>query len=508
MNAPAPRHQSPAQDSGDISSPPAAATDGTLSGASNAPGAVAASGTHDGGFGAATAGSRGPGLDADPLGLRGYGASEVAEPGPTIAERVARRENRAAAEEARAGAAPHASFFGWSYLIAVGLGLIPVFITADVWMIPVVAMTIYAFAGHGKARESGTMFEFADSIYYLGFTLSVGSLLASLQPFNVHSRPDPEQIFHLFGLGMMSTLLGVVLRTALQTFHRVPTETIEAVNVRLTEEARNYVDRLHALRNHIDTLLTQMVTRYEAEILPKLTTIGSSLDVAVANLDFTASATALLKHRTDAADAALGTMLEGYTTSTKAVAREQAALVEATTALSDALMTARDATHASSHAMASELESVGASATHAGVAIAGLGSRIDGISIDPTPLTIPILAAGRAVAGAADAANAEIAALTDAVQRFRTAADAAREVGHAITEPAFRTALGQLAGEVVALREAVTVQRNATNTEVGSLRAQVSAALATAQDLSRAMDEVTNVALRRLEQLTPQTPTA
>src|SRR5438105_15330873 len=94
---------------------------------------------------------------------------------------------------------------GTAYLLAVFAGLVSVFVSRDLWLIPLLAMTVYLAAGYAPALRSGFIFEFADSFYYLGFTLSVGSLLASLDPFHTKGVPDPTKVFHYFGLGLFTT---------------------------------------------------------------------------------------------------------------------------------------------------------------------------------------------------------------------------------------------------------------------------------------------------------------
>src|SRR5262249_4817920 len=76
-----------------------------------------------------------------------------------------------------------------AYGVAVLTGIVPVFVSPQLWFVPVLAMAGYFLYGYGVSREGGFVFEFADSLYYLGFTLSVGSLLASLEPFHAASRP-------------------------------------------------------------------------------------------------------------------------------------------------------------------------------------------------------------------------------------------------------------------------------------------------------------------------------
>jgi hypothetical protein len=241
--------------------------------------------------------------------------------GDSSAQREQSREQvralrRSAAQAAvdRSGAAPGAHYFGWLYLAAWALGTFPLFADPDhrLWFVPWIVMLGYGLLGHAKAEQTGTMFEFADSVYYLGFTLSVGALLASLDPFNPNAKPDAERLFRLFGLALITTLFGVVGRTALQTFYRLPSETIEEVNQRLTAEARRYVDRLSELTASMDRILTTQVQTTEAKLVPQFVTMENALRMTVADLTLVAGGAQALKETVKDATAALGAMTEQY----------------------------------------------------------------------------------------------------------------------------------------------------------------------------------------------------
>jgi hypothetical protein len=149
--------------------------------------------------------------------------------------------------------------FAMPYLLALVGGVLPVFISPDAFIFPIGAMLLYLFLGYGAAAKDGQMFEFADSFYYLGFALSMASLLASLEPFGPQSSsPDPKAILHRFGLGMFTTLIGVGGRTVLQMFHRLPHETLESTNQRIQEEATIYLTGLTELREKVVAQVSQI----------------------------------------------------------------------------------------------------------------------------------------------------------------------------------------------------------------------------------------------------------
>jgi hypothetical protein len=398
-----------------------------------------------------------------------------------------------------------ASFFGWSYIAAVTAGLIPVFISHQAWMIPIGAMIAYSFAGYKKAERGGTVFEFADSIYYLGFTLSVGSLLASLEPFRPRFAPDPGQIFHLFGLGMLTTLIGVVTRTSLQTFHRLPSETIEEVNRRLALEAHRYVERLTKLNNDAEALITGTANSFQERIAPQLVVAEVQLNATVECLTKSAAATTTLSERTSIVDSTLERLLQRYEATVNGVEKANTVAAKSSTDLATALSAA--ASNASK-TLAPAFTETAATAAIAQAALATFASRVNSTTVDSTPLNDSIAAAGRSVGLAASTALEEVRGLGMAVTEFQRNAAAARDASLAIADPQLRQRLARLSEELEQLTSAARDQRIATQTEVESMRHQVTATLSAAQGLSQVLEEVASVALERLKQLPPALPRA
>lgn len=273
--------------------------------------------------------------------------------------RAERKSARQAAID-RSGASPGAHFFGWLYLAAWAVGTFPLFADPGhrLWFVPWIVMLIYGVVGHGKAEQTGTMFEFADSVYYLGFTLSVGALLASLDPFNPNATPDAERLFRLFGLALITTLFGVVGRTALQTFYRLPSETIEEVNQRLTAEARRYVDRLSELTASMDRILTTQVQTTEAKLLPQFATMENALRTTVTDLTIVSAGAQALKATVTDATSALDVITEQYRARSTDLTKSQDSIVESSNQLSSALSGASDSTAASVSRFAQQLDSL------------------------------------------------------------------------------------------------------------------------------------------------------
>jgi hypothetical protein len=409
-----------------------------------------------------------------------------------------RQRELAAADASPIGAAPSSVFFGWTYIVAVVVGLVPVFVSHQAWMVPLAVMVVYAAAGYTRAIRTGTIFEFSDSIYYLGFTLSVGALLASLEPFRANRTPDPTQIFHLFGLGMLTTLFGVVARTSLQTFHRLPSETVEVVNQRLTAEARRYVERLAALNDDIDKVLTRTATSFAERVTPRVAAIETALQTSLEQFTSTASVTAVLAQRATEANSALEKMVTSYREGTSAVLAENATAAQSARDLASALGAAAVST---SGPLASGLAQLASQAERARTALGAFTEDVNNISIDVSPVSEPITRVGKAIENAATAALEEVSTLRTAVADFQRSAEEARKASVELASPELRNRLAALGVELEQLATATRTQRELTDAELLTLRSQVEAALGNARDVSSALDEIATVAMERLDSM-------
>lgn len=92
---------------------------------------------------------------------------------------------------------------------------------------PLAAMARYwqVFSGSDHAEYLAPMF--ADSLYYMGFILTVASLVASLLPYMVtDADPTPELLLGRFGVALTTTLAGILGRTYHSAF-RPDTDQLE-----------------------------------------------------------------------------------------------------------------------------------------------------------------------------------------------------------------------------------------------------------------------------------------
>lgn len=246
----------------------------------------------------------------------------VAEPMPTPGD-----ESRAAS---RRRPSANESLLG-AYLSCAIIGGVAVAYSPDLWIFPVVTMVFYFVYGHGRAAREGYVLEFADSVYYLGFTLTLMALFGSLEPFQWGQRDplDPDSVMHHFGLGLITTLLGVLGRTGLNMFYRTPTESLESIKRQITEEAGDYLETLQLLNGRARDVLSGTLGELETTLRGEMESISASLARLGARLQ-------MLVERTAGMD--IGRIEEAYARLASALEDASLGLHEQAGALRDALM--------------------------------------------------------------------------------------------------------------------------------------------------------------------------
>ncbi len=169
------------------------------------------------------------------------------------------------------------------YALATVFGSVAVFVSPDLWWVPIAGMFLYLGFGLNEARRDEFTLEFSDSFYYLGFTLTIASLLASLRPFS--GGTSTSEVLRYFGLGLFTTLVGVIGRTVMQMFYRTPGETIEATNQRIEVLTRDYLSNLEHVNDRTKTILGSTLTTLETDLRTGLAGVRASVETLHASLD-------------------------------------------------------------------------------------------------------------------------------------------------------------------------------------------------------------------------------
>ncbi len=150
------------------------------------------------------------------------------------------------------------------YVLAVIVGALVVRLG---WWAPALVMALYMGQGLGRARRTGVLLEFTDSFYYLGFTLTIISLLLSARIFGDDGAvSSPEVILRHYGVGLVTTVVGVIGRNASQLFYLSSDETAEAAAKEIARRTEEFLTSLEALNARMTALVKDTFTTLEHRV--------------------------------------------------------------------------------------------------------------------------------------------------------------------------------------------------------------------------------------------------
>lgn len=129
-----------------------------------------------------------------------------------------------------------------AFLIALGVGavLIPVNPFA-----PCIPMSAYALLGFLLTKDQQNSDRFADSLYYLGFLLTLIALLMAL--LSLPNNPDPLNVARALGAGLSASILGLLLRVLVVQFRGTVSDQEEEAQESIEEQATKVKAALQSL---------------------------------------------------------------------------------------------------------------------------------------------------------------------------------------------------------------------------------------------------------------------
>lgn len=107
---------------------------------------------------------------------------------------------------------------------------------------PMVGYMIY---GNQLAKKYQYMPDFADSVYYLGFSFTLISLFGATVLEKL--KAEPEEIVSYFGMALSTTILGILYRTYHSQFTDLNEDPIEKAKKELEDELATFSADLHNL---------------------------------------------------------------------------------------------------------------------------------------------------------------------------------------------------------------------------------------------------------------------
>lgn len=172
---------------------------------------------------------------------------------------------------------------GFLFAIVTGFIIILMFLNTDndkyAFLLLVIPMGIYIIYGHQISNKYKYLPEFADAVYYLGFTFTLMSLLGATL-FEKLSA-DPEKTISYFGMALMTTILGLIYRN----YHMQFTDLNEDVYEKAKEQIELEMSHFQTLVDDINIRL-ETLTQSVENISNTLTdTLPNKLTEAVENVD-------------------------------------------------------------------------------------------------------------------------------------------------------------------------------------------------------------------------------
>lgn len=175
------------------------------------------------------------------------------------------------------------------YLGAIFFGAVVIVVSGENihqnWWLLLIVMFAYLFMGLDKAKREGSVIEFSDSVYYLGFILTLIALLQTFLPLIAQTQVaqdeklrEPIKMLGYFGAGLITTVVGVIGRTALQMYFRPTQENIQAINEEIERVAIEYLGNLEEINGKSRHILAESLGKLEQELKDGTNQIRITID--------------------------------------------------------------------------------------------------------------------------------------------------------------------------------------------------------------------------------------
>ena len=176
------------------------------------------------------------------------------------------------------------------FVLFFGIGVVGTF--AGNWYIPAGAVAIYFLIGLRITRNQINQDKFADSLYYMGFLLTLWALFFGLGLYApTVEQLDSTKITRQFGIALITTVLGLMFRIILIQFRRTVSgqeeEAREGISLMVNALMTEVENAITAVRDAKETLTKEasaVVTSSYAEVTTRLRTAGEGVEQAAHTL--------------------------------------------------------------------------------------------------------------------------------------------------------------------------------------------------------------------------------
>ena len=151
-------------------------------------------------------------------------------------------------------------------------------------VLPVLCMLAYSFVGFIEENNEAVLEQFADSIYYLGFLLTLVALIVSLIVFS-EADYSLKGVGSRFGIALITTVIGLFLRILLTNFRSSFSDKKTIVEGHLTKAMNDFN---HQVRMQARAY-GQTTELYNSSIKHAIDSMEKSIEVLTSGLDSVAT---------------------------------------------------------------------------------------------------------------------------------------------------------------------------------------------------------------------------
>lgn len=182
-----------------------------------------------------------------------------------------------------------------AFLLALVGGLLAVFYAPGIggMVFAVGAMVAYFIFGLLIPKTLRNTEQFADSLYYLGFILTLGALFLAMAPGFQSNQISSQDIIQKFGLAILTTFIGMSLRIILLQLRYTASdqeeearESLASYAVSLQNEVESTITQIRQFRNDA----VENAKKSASEFLLHLGTLNVPTDIFTARLKASADA--------------------------------------------------------------------------------------------------------------------------------------------------------------------------------------------------------------------------
>ena len=156
------------------------------------------------------------------------------------------------------------------FIISIVLGSVAIFLSdpydapyALGILVPLATMGIYMIVGLSGFIDSVDKEAFADSVYYMGFLLTLVSLAAALFYLRNES-PELGLLVSKFGLALITTIVGLAVRVALVNFRVDVRQARDLVEEQLADSVRRFNRDVEFACDRLEILMTGTLDKIES----------------------------------------------------------------------------------------------------------------------------------------------------------------------------------------------------------------------------------------------------